>query len=55
MEDYEKLYKSKEITNVEYAKAVFGEKVLDKNYGMGIKTNLVTDGLLINKSLDPRE
>ena len=32
MEDYEKLYKSKEITNVEYAKAVFGEKVLDKNY-----------------------
>ena len=23
MEDYEKLYKSKEITNVEYAKAVF--------------------------------
>lgn len=36
MEDYEKLYKSKEITNVEYAKAVFGEKVLDKNYGMGI-------------------
>ena len=36
MEDYEKLYKSKEITNVEYAKAVFGEKVLDENYGMGI-------------------
>ena len=36
MEDYEKLYKSKEITNVEYAKAVLGVTVLDKNYGKGI-------------------
>ncbi len=36
MKSYEEMYKSKEITNVEYAKAVFGEKVLDKNYGMGI-------------------
>ena len=39
MEHFEELYKSKQITNFEYARNVYGEIVFNKNFGMGIVYN----------------